>query len=105
MKRYAQYSQIINVCNQPVQAGLSYVDLLYQGGKIVFHEVTEQESGRLDLIAYKYFSDWTVWPLIAWYNGLLDPILGCQMGTILEIPLNSINQQTDIISTTYQGVA
>ena len=100
MKRYSQYSKTVTINGQPAQSGLPFVDLLYQGGKIVFHEVTEQEEGRLDRIAYIYFGDWTQWVILAWFNNISDP-LSIQAGDIIEIPLNSINQNTDIIPFTY----
>ena len=100
MKRYSQYSKTVTINGQPAQSGLPFVDLLYQGGKIVFHEVTEQEQGRLDRIAYIYYSDWTLWYILALFNNIMDP-LSIQAGDIIEIPLNSVNQTTDLIPFTY----
>ena len=50
-----------------------------------FHQVTDADSKRIDLIAYKYYKDVRLWWVIADANDVLNP-LELQVGSILRIP-------------------
>lgn len=51
----------------------------------LFHQVTDADSKRIDLIAWKYYHDVKLWWVIAEANDILNP-LELQVGTILRIP-------------------
>ena len=51
----------------------------------LFHQVTEADSKRIDLIAYKYYKDVRLWWVIAEANDIINP-LELQVGSILRIP-------------------
>jgi hypothetical protein len=103
MQRYSQFAQPLTTDDgSTVMSGLPYLELQYDGN-VQFYEVQPQEAGRLDIIAYKFFQDSSLWPLIAWYNNLIDPMEECQPGVILNIPITTINQGQDIIPFTYEG--
>lgn len=49
------------------------------------HEVSLGEEGRLDLIAYRYYKNPTLWWVIAYFNNILDPF-EIPAGMVLKIP-------------------
>lgn len=73
----------------PYLSGLPFLDLLYDG-RVVFHKVANNEQGRLDLIAFKYLQDSSLWFYIALYNNVIDPIGGVTTGMDLAIPIDVI---------------
>ncbi len=50
-----------------------------------FHQVTEADSKRIELIAWRYYQDVRLWWVIADENKILNP-LELQVGSILRIP-------------------
>lgn len=50
-----------------------------------FHIVTERDSKRIDLIAWKHYQDVRLWWIIAEINNILNP-LEIPVGTTLRIP-------------------
>jgi hypothetical protein len=50
-----------------------------------YHQVTVVDVLRLDLIAYKYYTNVEYWWIIAAANSILDPF-NLVIGTILRIP-------------------
>lgn len=50
-----------------------------------FHEVKAGEDNRLDLIAYKYYRNPSLWWVIAEANNIIDPIK-VEVGEVLRIP-------------------
>jgi nucleoid-associated protein YgaU len=50
-----------------------------------FHRVTDGDSKRIDLIAWQYYRDVSLWWVIAEVNGIGNP-LELQPGTVLRIP-------------------
>lgn len=50
-----------------------------------FHVVTDADSKRIDLIAWKYYRDVNLWWVIAEINNIINP-LHIPAGTILRIP-------------------
>jgi len=53
------------------------------------HEVKPGEQNRLDLIAYKYYNNPTLWWVITYANNILDPMLDVEVGDSLVIPAKS----------------
>ena len=51
----------------------------------LFHQVTDADNKRIDLIAYKYYKDVRLWCIIAEINNISNP-LELQTGRILRIP-------------------
>ena len=51
----------------------------------LFHTVTDYDSKRIDLIAWKYYRDVKLWWIIADYNAIANP-LEIPVGTTLRIP-------------------
>lgn len=51
----------------------------------MFHVVTDADSKRIDLIAWKYYRDVRLWWVIAEFNGISNP-LEIPSGTVLRIP-------------------
>ena len=51
----------------------------------MFHVVTDADSKRIDLIAWKYYRDVRLWWVIAEFNNISNP-LELQAGTTLRIP-------------------
>ncbi len=51
----------------------------------LFHRVTDVDSKRIDLIAWKYYKDVRLWWIIAEFNNIGNP-LEIPVGTILRIP-------------------
>ncbi len=50
-----------------------------------FHVVTDMDSKRIDLIAWKYYRDVRLWWVIAEFNNISNP-LEIPAGTTLRIP-------------------
>ena len=51
----------------------------------LFHQVTEADSRRIDLIAWRYYHDVSLWWVIAEVNSIGNP-LEIEPGTILRVP-------------------
>ena len=51
----------------------------------LFHVVTDADSKRIDLIAWKYYRDVNLWWVIAEFNNISNP-LEIPTGTTLRIP-------------------
>ena len=51
----------------------------------LFHTVTDADSKRIDLIAWKYYRDVSLWWVIAEFNNIFNP-LEIPTGTTLRIP-------------------
>ena len=51
----------------------------------LFHQVTDADNKRIDLIAWRYYRDVSLWWVIAEYNDIGNP-LELQTGTVLRIP-------------------
>lgn len=56
-----------------------------QGEGDQYHIVEDSEVGRLDLIAYKYYSDSSYWWAIALANDFIDPF-ALNKGVMIRIP-------------------
>ena len=56
-------------------SGLPFVEFEYNGPEKL-HEVTINEIGRPDLIAWRELNDVSLWPYILWYNDIIDPLVG-----------------------------
>jgi len=52
--------------------------------------VATETGDRLDTLAYQYYNDASLWWIIASANNLHDAPLGIEDGTILRIPQNFI---------------
>ncbi len=52
----------------------------------IVHQVQQQELGRLDLVANKYYADPLLWWVIADKNGILDPLTDMTTGQELRSP-------------------
>lgn len=102
MRRYSEFGQVIETTAGKLVSGLPFVDLLYTG-KLVYHSVSVHEQGRLDLIAYKYLKDFSLWPLIAWYNGIIDPLSDIKVGCVLAIPIDIVSSLRELLPFTYRG--
>lgn len=50
------------------------------------HVITEEHLGRLDLIAYDWYKDVSLWPVIAYFNSIRNPLEDMTVGQILKIP-------------------
>jgi len=104
LQRYSQFSITLTDANgNAVPSGLAFADFLYSG-RIVYHSVLQSERGRLDLIAYKYLKDNSLWPYIGWFNNIRDPIKDVCLGKELAIPVDVISPNM-LIPFAYQQVA
>lgn len=54
-------------------------------GEDVYHVVDQKEINRLDLIAFRYYNDATLWWAIALANNFIDPFI-INEGELLRIP-------------------
>ncbi len=50
------------------------------------HTVTSKDVGQMDLIAYTYYGDESLWWVIAWANRIKNPITDMFVGQQLVIP-------------------
>jgi phage tail protein X len=57
--------------------------------------VVTQTGDRLDLLAYEYYRDQSLWWIIASANNIHNAQLGLKEGTILRIPQNYIQIQSN----------
>jgi len=57
--------------------------------------VVTQTGDRLDLLAYEYYRDQSLWWIIASANNIHNAQLGIKEGTILRIPQNYIQIQSN----------
>jgi len=57
--------------------------------------VVTQTGDRLDLLAYEYYRDQSLWWIIASANNIHNAQLGIREGTILRIPQNYIQIQSN----------
>ena len=102
MKRYSKLATEILVEEVgKIFPGLPFIDFLYQGGE-VFHKVSSDEDNRVDLLAYEYLNDFRLWPLIAWYNGIRDPLTELPVGTEIIIPIDPVNFLNAFKANTYR---
>jgi hypothetical protein len=57
--------------------------------------VVTQTGDRLDLLAYEYYKNQSLWWIIASANNIHNAQLGLKEGTILRIPQNYIQIQSN----------
>jgi hypothetical protein len=88
LNRYSQFSVTISPGGVPASSGLPYADFMYTGG-VQWHIVSNEEVGRLDLIAWKWFGDFSFWYYIALFNGIIDPIGDVISGAEIAIPVDA----------------
>jgi hypothetical protein len=69
------------------------------------HEITEVEAGRPDLVSWKLWGDWSLWPILMLFNGFADPINDFYAGRVIELPVDAISQTSDIIPWTWLGTS
>lgn len=50
------------------------------------HTIEANEVGCLDMLAWKYYDNEHLWWIIAWYNGVVNPVTEMSAGQILKIP-------------------
>ena len=50
------------------------------------YTVTSADTGRIDLIAYRYYEQVTWWWVIATYNKIANPLTDMEVGQVLRIP-------------------
>jgi len=62
------------------------VSLYSSTGDEQYYEVKSEDENRLELIAYKLYGDATLWWLLAYANGIIDPFTEISIGTRLLIP-------------------
>ena len=48
--------------------------------------VKDSEAGRPDLIAHKVYGDVSYWWVLAFYNGIIDPLTEFYTGRVLTVP-------------------
>jgi len=77
---------------------------LYYSGKVMVHTVQKNESYRLDLIAWKYLDDVSMWRVIADYNSIKDPIKEIVPSKVLFIPTSPIDFSSSYVPASYTGV-
>ena len=61
--------------------------------------IISEQGDRLDLLAYKYYNDVSMWWIIATANNIHDAKFSFPDGTILRIPtqyIEIVNNQTNI---------
>lgn len=81
--RYGKYRQIVEDHVARIETfNQTFVD---KSEEDKFHVVGMEQENRLDMIANKYYSDPTLWWVIALANDLVDPFV-IQPGTVLRIP-------------------
>ena len=59
--------------------------------------VATETGDRLDTLAFQYYEDSSLWWIIAAANNIHDAPMGLQDGTILRIPLNYIQINSNFI--------
>ncbi len=59
--------------------------------------VMTETGDRLDTLAFQYYEDSSLWWIIAAANNIHDAPMGLQDGTILRIPLNYIQINSNFI--------
>ena len=59
--------------------------------------VMTETGDRLDTLAFQYYEDSSLWWIIAAANNIHDEPMGLQDGTILRIPLNYIQINSNFI--------
>ncbi len=102
MSRYKRLTPIIkNNEGQSIRPGLQFADF-YFDGEVKYHQVLENERGALDLIAYQWYKDCSLYWVIAIFNNIIDP-LSVKPGDILAIPQGPISTK-NIQPFTYPGV-
>lgn len=107
IKWYSKFAQVAkNADDQDVLLGLIFLDFLYTGKYMTCTVPNNLQAGRLDLISWlKINSDPSQWRLIAWMNGIIDPISEITVGKELLLPVTVINTLNEIVANTYPGVS
>ena len=59
--------------------------------------VMTETGDRLDTLAFQYYEDSSLWWIIAAANNIHDAPMGLQDGTVLRIPLNYIQINSNFI--------
>lgn len=102
MNRYSELSQTLTDSNGvKYKSGLPFVDFLYEGA-VAFHRVQSNEAGRLDLIAYQWYQDVSLYWVIALFNNIKDPLTEVKVGDDLAIPKGPITTR-NFVPRTYGG--
>jgi hypothetical protein len=88
------------------QSGLPYIEFQYpvaaDGSNVQWHKVKNSEAGRLDLIAWIWFSDCSYWRVIALANNIDDPLTEVVTDMDLAIPTDPITIN-NLIGFVYGG--
>lgn len=66
---------------------------------VSIYTVKRQDLGRLDLLAYSYYGNVSLWWIIAAYNGIVNPLIDMTVGQSLRIPNKTLVEQ--IIQKTF----
>lgn len=76
MDRYSQWGfQIKRSDGVVYSSSLAFVEFAYDG-EVGWYSIGMDEAGRPDIIAYKVYSDASLWPFLCWYNNIKDPLTG-----------------------------
>ena len=58
-------------------------------GNEQYYEVKASDAGRIDLVAFNLYGDVSLWWLLAYANGIIDPFVEIPVGTRLLVPLRN----------------
>ena len=50
------------------------------------HQIRSGDIGRLDLVAWKHYSNTSYWWMIAHANSIVDPLTELQVGQFIRVP-------------------
>lgn len=69
-----------------VPAIVSRPEISLPEGSYTRYTVSESDIGRIDIIAWRHYNDVSMWWVIAYYNGIANPLTQLVPGAVLLVP-------------------
>lgn len=79
-----KYCDVVNINGQKVYDLCKRISIPKTSINL-YHKVQPKEANRLDLIAFNYYGDSTMWWLLAITNNIIDPFI-IPAGLTIKIP-------------------
>lgn len=68
----------------------AFPELDLREGQYTTYMITESDLDRMDLLAYKFYGDVTLWWVLCLFNKIHNPLTDMVIGQILKIPKKSL---------------
>lgn len=86
MCRYSPYRRILTNDNTIVNESVNKFDIETNQYSDYYHIITQDEIGRLDVVAARYYGDPKLWWIIAYANNITDAFNQVTLNKFIIIP-------------------